>query len=254
MNIRARKNKKEKTDSLTGRLGRVSALVRSEALIIAALIVGVYFVSRSVITSRDPVQVRFVDNGSDHQKQGASIFGFPSGTGFSGKAIEAGARLREAGALGVAVSLSAFATFSATGNPPATTESVLRDLVNRRLLPPGIGIDGLSLQSELSLISFRYIREPFSFEIVSLPKDESKGPALLLKFPLPPGEPNSVVYFQSSNVSPERIPAPFSTTEQLAAAGWNIRHWRGDALPLDESVLHDLREQDAWLKAQNQSK
>ncbi len=254
MNIRAGKKKKEKTDSRSGRLGRLSAAVRSEALIIVALVVGVYFVSRSVISSRDLVQVRFVDNSSEHDNQRGSTLGFPSGTGFSGKAIEAGERLREAGALGVAVSLSAFATFSATGNPPATTESVLRDLVNRRLLPPGIGIDGLSLQSELSLISLRYRREPFSFEIVSLPKDESKGPALLLKFPLPPGETNSVMYFQSSNISPERTPATFSTTEQLAAAGWNIRHWRGDALPLDESVLHDLREQESWLKAQNQSK
>jgi hypothetical protein len=252
MNIRARKNKKEKTASRSGRLGRLSALVRSEALIIAALIVGVYFVSRLVIPSRDPVQVRFVDKSSEHVKQGASTFGFPSGTGFSGKTFEAAERLREAGALGVAVSLSAFATYSATGNPPATTDIVLRDLVNRKLVPPGIGIDGLSLQSELSLISFRYRSEPFSFEIVSLPKDASKGPALLLKFPLPPGEINSVMYFQSSSVSPERTPAPFSTTEQLAAAGWNIRHWRGDAFPLNESVLHDLREQETWLRTQNQ--
>ena len=62
MNIRAGKKKKEKTDSRSGRLGRLSAAVRSEALIIVALVVGVYFVSRSVISSRDLVQVRFVDN------------------------------------------------------------------------------------------------------------------------------------------------------------------------------------------------
>ncbi len=254
MNIRARKNKKEKTGSRSGRLGCLSALVRSEALMIVALIVGVYFVSRWVIPARDPVQVRFVDNSAEHIEQGATTFGFQPGTGFSGKTFEAAERLREVGALGVAVSLLAFATYSATGNPPATTETVLRDLVNRKLVPPGIGIGGLSLQSELSLISFRYRREPFSFEIVSLPKDASKGPAFLLRFPLRQTEPNSVMYFQSSNVSPERIPAPFSSTEQLAAAGWNIRHWQGDALPLNESVLHDLREQQAWLKAQNQSK
>lgn len=254
MNTRAGKNKREKTGTRTGGLGLLSTLVRSEALMIVALIVGVYFVSQSVIHAPDPVQVRFVDNSSEHAKQEASTLGFPSGTGFSGKTFEAAERLREAGALGVAVSLSAFATYSATGNPPATTETVLSDLMNRRLVPPGIGIDGLSLQSELSLISFRYRREPFSFEIVSLPKDASKGPALLLRFPLLQTEANSVMYFQSSNVSPERIPAPFSTTEQLVAAGWSIRRWRGDALPLDESVLHDLREQEAWLKAQNQSK
>jgi hypothetical protein len=252
MNIRAGKKKKEKTGSRSGRLGHLSALVRSEALIIAALIVGVYFVSRSVIPSRDPVQVRFVENSSEHVKQGASTLGFPSGTGFSGKTFEAAERLREVGALGVAVSLSAFATYSASGNPPATTETVLRDLVNRKLVPPGIGIDGLSLQSELSMIRFRYRREPFSFEIVSLSKDASKGPALLLKFPLPPGETNSVMYFQSSNVSPERIPAPFSTTEQLVAAGWNIRHWRGETLPLDDSEIRDLQDHDTWLRSLNQ--
>ncbi|HMS10490.1 MAG TPA: hypothetical protein PKE66_13460, partial [Pyrinomonadaceae bacterium] len=92
--------------------------------------------------------------------------------------------------------------------------------------------------------------EPLSFEILALPKDRAAGTALLLRFPLPPSETNSVMYFESSN--PAQVPAPFCTNEQITAVGWRIRHWRGDVLPLNEAAVRELREQDKWLKSMNQ--
>ncbi|HEV8591399.1 MAG TPA: hypothetical protein VGQ55_04785, partial [Pyrinomonadaceae bacterium] len=81
---------------------------------------------------------------------------------------------------------------------------------------------------------------------IALPSGGVQGPAMMFRFPLPPSGSNSIMYFESSGQQP--LPAPFSTTEQLAATGWTIRHWRGEALPLDEAAVRDLREQDAWLK------
>jgi hypothetical protein len=171
-----------------------------------------------------------------------------SESGFSGKAMETAQRLREAAALGMAVSLVAFTTYAADRTFPPTDQAILKDLSNRKLTPPGIEITAESVQSELSLIRFRYRREPFAFEIVSLPRDPA-GPIFLLRFPLPSGEPNSVMYFQSLNAQRDRLPAAFSTTEQLSAAGWNIGHWRGEALSLDDSAIRELQEHDAWLRS-----
>jgi hypothetical protein len=219
---------------------------------IAALMVGVSAVLRLMISTPDPAQVRFVESHSEQTEREEVFSGTASETGFSGKAFETAQRLREAAALGMAVSLSAFATYSAKGNLPAAEGGMLHDMFDRKLLPPGIEINGESIQSESSLIKLRYRREPFSFEIFSLPKNPSKGPAFLLKFPLPPGAPNSVMYFQSPNANLERIPAPFSTTEQLSSAGWSIRYWRGETLPLNDSVIRDLQENDAWPRSRVQ--
>ncbi|MBX3295456.1 MAG: hypothetical protein KF762_07070 [Acidobacteria bacterium] len=119
-----------------------------------------------------------------------------------------------------------------------------------KLLPPGIEIENGSFRSGVSDLRFSYRTEPLSFEILALPKDRAAGTALLLRFPLPPSETNSVMYFESSN--PVQVPAPFSTNAQITAAGWRIRHWRGEALPLNEGVVRELREQDKWLKSMNQ--
>ena len=117
-------------------------------------------------------------------------------------------------------------------------------------MPPGIEIENGSLRSHLSELRFSYRTEPLSFEILALPKDRATGPALLLRFPLLPSETNSVMYFESAISA--QIPAPFSTNEEIAGAGWKIRHWRGEALPLNDSLVRELREQDDWLKSQNQ--
>ncbi|MGH9945822.1 MAG: hypothetical protein ACRD6X_01315 [Pyrinomonadaceae bacterium] len=218
----------------------------------AALIIGVYVVSRFVISARDPAQLRFVESISEQTAPDEINSAVPVVTFFSGNEFETAQRLREAGALGMAVSLSAFATYSATGDLPPTADILIHDLVNRKLLPPGIEIRGSSVQSELSLFRLTYRRSPFSFEIVSLPTDASKGPAMLFRFPLPQAEANSVMYFESSTATVERMPEPFTTTEQLAALGWSIRHWRGEALPLDASGLRELQEHDVWLKSINQ--
>lgn len=236
----------KKSEEQPARRRRLFTRLSSPGLILAILIVGGYTVLRLVISMRDPAQVKFVETQQPDLEELHS--GALSESGFSGKPMESAQRLREAAALGVAVSLAAFTTYAANRTFPPTDQAILKDLSDRRLIPPGIEISGESVQSELSLIRFRYRLEPFAFEIVSLPRDLD-GPLFLLRFPLPPGEPNSVMYFQSLSAHRDRLPAAFSTTEQLSAAGWNIGHWRGEALSLDNSAIHELQEHDAWLRS-----
>lgn len=215
------------------------------------LLVGIYAGVR-ITASSDPqhAQLRFVENGSAKTFDGEAGSEISFQEPLAGTAYETALRLREAGALGLAISLSVFAKHAATGNLPAEHYDVLREMTARKLMPPGMVVENGALRSHLSELRFSYRSEPFSFEILSVSKDRAKGSALLLRFPLPPGGTNSVMYFES--LAPAQPPSPFITNEDLAAAGWKMRHWRGDALPLDYSIVRDLREHEAWLKSLNQ--
>lgn len=224
---------------------------RYGAIPLVLLLVGIYAGVRITASSdTQHAQLRFVENG------GAKTFDGKAGSQdffqepLAGTAYETALRLQEAGALGLAVSLSVFAKHAAMGNVPADHQDVLREMTVRKLMPPGIEVENGTLRSRLSELRFSYHSEPFSFEILSVSKDRAKGSALLLRFPLPPSGTNSVMYFES--LAPAQLPSPFSTNEHLAATGWKIRHWRGDALPLDDSIVRDLREHEAWLKSLNQ--
>jgi hypothetical protein len=226
---------------------------RSGAVLLTALLVGIYITVRLIAAPDDQhAQLRFVENSntetSDLESESQVSYREP----LSGTAYETALRLREAGALGMAVSLSVFATQSAVGRPPQTPIEAMRNVAHRNLLPPGIELSDGSFRSGVSDFRFSFRDEPLSFEILALPNDRGSGPALLLRFPLPPSEANSVMYFESANSL--QLPAPFSTNEQITAAGWRIRHWRGDALPLNEAVMRDLREQDDLLKSLNQDR
>lgn len=221
---------------------------------IIACLVFLYAVVVDYRRIHDPAQLKFVENPSV-QTGGSDIAGIePIKPVLSGEAYETAQRLRESGALLMAVSLSSFDEFRVNSKFPATVGEVFSGLQKRSLLPPGIELMDGSLRSAMSEMKLNYRVDPFSFEIISSPVSESRSPAFIFRFPLPAAEANSIMYFQSSPGKPPNIPNRFSTPEQLAAAGWNITRWRGEALPLDESTLRDLREQEAWLKSVSQGK
>lgn len=243
---------KERGDkSMRSRFARLWTLLdpsRSGAVLLIVVTVGIYSVVRLAGPSgTHHAQLRFVEGGR------AEISSVETGTQpsyrepLSGTAYETALRLREAGALGLAVSLCVFAKHASTGNAPTTHQEVIREMAIRQLIPPGIEVEDGSLRSHLSELRFSYRPEPLSFELLALPKDGAAGSALLLRFPLPAGESNSVMYFESATSA--QVPGPFATNEQITAAGWRIRHWKGDALPINESVVRELHEQDTWLKS-----
>lgn len=223
------------------------------ALITLLLVVALYFTAKTFYGGQDrTAQLKFVENPSEQTAAPGPSGVDPLKPVLSGGAYETAMRLRESGALLMAVSLSSFEEFRVNGRIPATVAVVLAGLQKRSLLPPGIEIKDGALRSTLSELKLNYRAEPFGFEILSLPISNPEGSAILFRFPLPPAEANSVMYFEAQNsVQP---PAPFSTNEQVTAAGWKIRHWPGDAVPLNETVIRELREHDEWLKSQNQGR
>lgn len=210
----------------------------------------VYLGARAYSSHQDPAQLKFVETASEQAHASGTFAAEPVKPVLSGEVYETAARLRESGVLLMAISLSSFDEFRVNGKFPATVSEILSGLQKRSLLPPGIEIKDGTLRSSLSELKLNYRPEPFSFDILSLGKPGS--PAILFRFPLPPTEANSVMYFEAQN--PVQVPVPFSTTEQITAAGWKIRQWRGEVMPLTETVIRDLREQDQWLKSQNQGR
>lgn len=216
------------------------------SLCLALLSFLIYVAARTFSSHGDPAQLRFVDSPTEPIVDSAVGADQTVKPVFTGEAHDTAQRLRECGSLLIAVSLSAFEEFRVHGRFPANIDAILTGIQKRSLMPPGIEIRNGAFHSSLSELKLSYRSDPFSFEIFSLPSKEVQGPAMLLRFPLPPSGTNSIIYFESSKQ--QVFPALFSTAEQLAATGWTIRHWRGEALPLEEAAVRDLREQDAWLK------
>jgi len=220
----------------------------SLSLVIVASLVLLYAVAVNYRRNNDPAQLKFVESSIQPGGNPTTDADRNIKPVFAGEAHDTVQRLRECSALVMAVSLAAFEEFRINGEFPSSLGPVLNAIQNRSLLPPGMEIRNGAARSSWSELKISYRSDPFSFEIFSLPSNEVEGPAMLFRFPLPPSGANSVMYFESSKR--QVLPAPFSTTEELAAAGWTIRNWSADALPLDEASVRELQEHDAWLRSQ----
>jgi len=215
---------------------------------IVSLLVSLYAVAFNYRGNHDPSQVRFVENAAEAAAEPAADASQTLKPIFAGEAHDTAQRLRECGALLMAISLSAFEEFRTHGNYPANIGALLTGIQTRSLLPPGIEVVNGELHSSFSGLKLNYRPEPFSFEILAMPSNGSQGLPMMFRFPLPLAGANSVAYFESRH--PYILPAPFSTTEELAAGGWAIRQWRGEPLPLDKKAIRDLQENESWLKSQ----
>lgn len=246
----AKEDKTSIRDRIDGLLTARSKFKGSVTLYMVLLAFFLYLGARTFSGHDDPAQLRFVENPVEPSFESVANGERTSATVFTGEAHDTAQRLRECGSLLIAVSLSAFEEFRLHGKFPANLTELLTGIRKRTLLPPGIEIRDGGLYSSLSDLKLSYLSDPFSFEIVALPSEGVQGPAMMFRFPLPPSGTNSIMYFESSGNKKERhpIPAPFRTTEDLAAVGWTIRHWKGEALPLDEGAVRDLREHTVWLK------
>ena len=242
---------RKKVDGLFSRWERYRGYL---TLILTAICVALYITARAYYGDADrTAQVKFFEDHSEQdtmsEMQGQTKHAKQI---FSGDGYNTAFRLRECGALLLALSLSAFEEFRVHGKFPQSADVILADLQKRSLLPPGTEIKNGALHSDLGELKLSYRMNPIALEVLSVPPAETYGPALLFRIPMPAGEANSMTYFRSSELTNFAVPAPFSRPEQLVSAGWSIEHWQGDALPLDDSALRDLHENDAWLKSLDQ--
>jgi hypothetical protein len=162
---------------------------------------------------------------------------------FKGEVYDTSIRLRETGALGMAISLSVFAINSDQGSVPPNLEQIWSFISERKLLPPGLQFENGELISPSGTISVRYQSQPLRFEILSRPRQNTYSPAILLRFPLTSLDRRTITYFQSATTDKFEIPAPFAPLEKIVSAGWTMEQWRGEVLPKQENQQQILEEE-----------
>jgi len=219
-------------------------LSRYAGVLVVLCFVGVYVLFRILSPENNAAQVRFVEAPGHESGQEKTEHEKQLKDPFSGPEHEHALRLRETSALGMAISLSALSFNTRTSTLPHNVSGIVGNLTALKLWPPGIEPSNGLIASEQSKFHIAYRREPFSFEVLAVPRSD-QGSQLLFRFPLPQSEPNSILYFEAKRDQP--IPPALLTTEQLSASGWKIRHWRGDALTLNATTVESLREQSELL-------
>lgn len=228
-------------------LVRLSSIAREySAVFFTVGIVGIYIAARCLSSPDSHAQLRFIEAPDQQTITERSESGGTTTDIFSGTKYETAKRLRESAALGIAASIVIFFRYQESTTFPQTGREVISDMVSRKLLPPEISVEKEGFRSPTSILRFSFRPSPFSFEILSVPIEDKYGPAMLFRFPLPLSGQNTVTYFWITRTT---IPVPFSTTEQLAAQGWEIAQWNIDDLKLDGSSISELQEQREWLKS-----
>ncbi|MGB7069683.1 MAG: hypothetical protein WBD22_09335 [Pyrinomonadaceae bacterium] len=221
-------------------------LSRYAGVLVVLCFVVVYGLLRILSPQSNAAQVKFVEapgiESSAEKPDSAKQLKNP----FSGPEHDQALRLRETSALGMAISLSVLSFNTRTSILPQNVAGITENLTASKLWPPGIELRNGVIASEQSIFHIAYRREPFSFEVLAIPRSD-RGSQLLFRFPLPQSEPNSILYFEANRDQP--VPAALLSTEHLSASGWKIRHWRGDALTLNSTTLESLREQSSLLNA-----
>ena len=162
---------------------------------------------------------------------------------FKGEVYDTSIRLRETGALGMAISLSVFAINNEQGSVPKSLEQIWSFISERKLMPPGLQFENNELISHSGTISVRYQSQPLRFEILSRPRQNADSPAILIRFPLTSLDRRTITYFQSASTDKFEIPAPFAPLEKIVAAGWTMEQWRGEVLPKPENQQQILEEE-----------
>ena len=218
---------------------------------LVVLFVAVFAGIRLFSANRNHAQVAFVEQAGFDQpvtsNKGNRAFSAPEI--FRGEVYDTTVRLRETGALGMAMSLAVFAEFSERRNIPANFETVLSAVKTRGLMPPEMAFANGKLESPSSLFFVRYKSQPLAFEILSSPKKGASGqsPSLMMRFPLTSLDKRTITYFQSASTNQAQIPEPFAPLERIVAAGWTIEQWRGELLPQSENASRLLEEEKRLL-------
>ncbi|MGI8544413.1 MAG: hypothetical protein ACR2MD_13200 [Aridibacter sp.] len=171
----------------------------------------------------------------------------PSSEIFKGEVYDTSIRLRETGALGMAISLAFFAETSSKGSVPKNLDTIWKFIRERNLMPPGLQIRNGEIVSATSIFQVRFQSNPFRFEILSRPNQTNTSPAILLRFPLKSMDGRTITYFQSASTKTFEMPAPFAPLERIVSSGWTLEQWRGELLPKQENSLNLLEEEKRLL-------
>ena len=211
---------------------------------------------RILRTRNTQTQVKFIERGGfDANENGENENrNIPSPEIFKGEVYDTSIRLRETGALGMAVSLAVFAETSKQGSVPPNLERIWSFISERNLMPPGLQFQNGELVSATSNFVVHFQSQPFRFEILSRPVQNKTSPAILLRFPLRSLDGRTITYFQSPSSKRFDTPAPFAPLEQIVSSGWTLEQWRGEVLPKSENPMNLLDEEKRLLNEHQTSR
>lgn len=213
------------------------------------LLLGGGYIRRALVERLDPrisVENDTPGNGREGKRAKNEV---TSGAIFDGEVYRTEGRLRETGALAIAVSLYGVGRI-AEHRPVRTVEELLAGISTRGLMPPGLQLvpNEAAVASEYGTLYVRYRPQPFAVEVLSMPRERMDGPSLLMRVPDVEESNNSaerVRYFQSHRLDGVRVPPPFALASEIQSLGWSVEKMRASQ-PNDV----DAQRLAAWVREQ----
>jgi hypothetical protein len=143
-------------------------------------------------------------------------------------------RLRDLTAVAIA-SMTYVVERAMSNRPPRNVGEIVEGVIRRELIPsewltsqPGV------LQMPNGTVHLRYSPESLSVEVLSVPKDRSDGPGILIRLPDSENTTVGPRYFESMQLDGILYPKPFVPLSEVISAGWQPRHFKQTQLPDSE--------------------
>jgi hypothetical protein len=153
---------------------------------------------------------------------------------FQGEVYEQAEQIRQSGALAIGATLLA-AQRSLEGKPIQTVESLISEVIESDLLPPGLVNDVArkSVSSDYAVFYIRYRAEPLSIEVVSIGRRTADGVAIVVRLPDDGFSENALTYYMISKDGLQ-VPGAFTPAAQLIASGWRPETFKASELSPQE--------------------
>jgi hypothetical protein len=85
-----------------------------------------------------------------------------------------------------------------------------------------------------STVHLRYLRQPLSIEVISVPNDRNDGPAILIRIPDTENTGVGPRYFESMQLDDVVYPNPFAPIAEIIASGWQPQLFKQTHIPDDQ--------------------
>jgi len=161
-----------------------------------------------------------------------------------GEVARTATRIREAS--GLLMGLTVLALSEQMNNrPPARVEALIELMARRDLLPPGVSRTSAkgALVSDRATIYVRYRPLPFGVEVISIGREKTDGPAVIVRLVTGDNDDSGAALFVAKRVDGVPTPRPFAPMNEIAPSGWSVEPWR--ERPFDPQEMNQLGE---WAK------
>ena len=129
-------------------------------------------------------------------------------------------RLRDLTAVAIA-SMTYVVEGTLGGRPPRNVDQIINGIVWRDLIPrEWVTSQRGVLQMPNGTVHLRYSLTSLSMEVLSIPRDRSDGPALLIRLPDSENTTVGPRYFESMQVDRILYPGPFARIPDVIGLGW----------------------------------